>query len=100
VIFIVAACLLGLLALCAYQQRQIDKLLTAQELERGHWAVERRDLNNRIQVPEAAPFMKTDEPPEATTREYVPFDDDAAFHEAQTAVEETREALERQNGNS
>jgi len=30
--------------------------------ERLHWMRERRDLNNRIQVPEAAPYLAEDEP--------------------------------------
>lgn len=31
--------------------------------ERGIWIRERRDLNNRIQIPQAAPFMAVDEDP-------------------------------------
>lgn len=52
----------------------------ATSLERTAWANERRDLNNRIQVPEAAPYMTpgTDAPPV----QHVPFDDDDAFNKA------------------
>lgn len=52
----------------------------AMSLERTAWANERRDLNNRIQVPEAAPYMTpgTDAPPV----QHVPFDDDDAFNKA------------------
>jgi hypothetical protein len=44
------------------------------------WEKERRDLLNRIQVPEAAPFM-TDETTEIPVQ-HVAFDDDEEFHEA------------------
>lgn len=47
--------------------------------ERKQWVAERRDLNNRIQVPQAAAFMD-DETTEVPA--YVPFDDDNAFHDA------------------
>jgi hypothetical protein len=52
----------------------------ATSLERTAWANERRDLNNRIQVPEAAPYMTpgTEAPPV----QHVPFDDDEAFNKA------------------
>lgn len=52
----------------------------AMSLERTAWANERRDLNNRIQVPEAAPYMDpgTGAPP----AQHVPFEDDEAFRKA------------------
>lgn len=40
------------------------RMLKAFNEERGIWIRERRDLNNRIQVPESAPFMPTDGPSE------------------------------------
>lgn len=48
-------------------------LLGGFKAEREAWATERTDLNNRIQVPEAAPFMDEDAEPQ-----FVPFDDDDA----------------------
>lgn len=54
--------------------------LAEQAREREEWVVERRDLNNRIQVPEAAPFMAvgSEKPP----LQHVPYDDDDAFNKA------------------
>lgn len=72
----------ALVGLCAFLQwrssRQLDTLLNEQAAERALWVAERRDLNNRIQVPEAAPFMDPEQPP----IQHVPFDDDDAFNEA------------------
>ena len=71
----------------------MEELLNAQGQERTEWAAERRDLNNRIQVPEAAPFMDTSEAP---TQQHVTFDDDEAFHQAMEEMtpDSVREALE------
>lgn len=93
--------LAALILFCFYVQRQkdrqVDKLLKEQAIERGAWnaeranlihandserevwAKERTDLNNRIQVPEAAPFMAQEDP----QPQHVPFDDDEMFAEAQ-----------------
>ena len=64
-----------------------QRLIDANTDERKAWAEERRDLNNRIQVPEAAPYMEIssddDEP------QFLPFDDDAAFLKA---TEDARDA--------
>lgn len=92
----------ALLLFCFYVQRnkdrQIDALLKDQAIERGGWnlertnliaandderaawAIERRDLNNRIQVPQAAPFM---DPSGEDKPQHVPFDDDEMFAENQ-----------------
>jgi hypothetical protein len=91
----------ALLLFCFYVQRnkdrQIEVLLKDQAVERGgwnlertalisandeerkQWTVERRDLNNRIQVPQAAPFMDVN----VEKPQHVPFDDDEAFAEAE-----------------
>ena len=52
-------------------------LITANNEERKAWAEERRELNNRIQVPDAAPFMDTPD----TGPQFVPFEDDNTFIE-------------------
>lgn len=52
----------------------------AMSLERTAWSTERRDLNNRIQVPEAAPYM--DPGTSAPPVQHVPYDDDEAFNKA------------------
>jgi hypothetical protein len=74
-----------LVCFCVYLSRQKDcqvaALLKAQTSEREAWASERRDLNNRIQVPEAAPFMDTT-PDTVPPIQHVPFEDDDAFHKA------------------
>jgi hypothetical protein len=54
-------------------------LIAANDEERKAWATERRDLNNRIQVPQAAPFMD----PTQDKPQHVPFDDDEMFAENQ-----------------
>jgi hypothetical protein len=58
------------------KDRAINALLKEQALERRAWGQERRELNNRIQVPEAAPFIDTEQP----ATQHVPFDDDEAFN--------------------
>ena len=71
---------LALVAFIIWRERQYDKQTSEQaqafRLERIAWAEERRDLNNRIQAPEAAPYMDIEGDPEP---QHVPFDDDAAF---------------------
>lgn len=65
---IVAALALALLGALCWQQlafrreREAERAAFAEE--RREWARERRDLNNRIQIPEAAPFMDEEEGPE------------------------------------
>lgn len=66
--------LLGFLAI--WQSYMRDRERDGFAEERQQWVAERRDLNNRIQVPQAAPFMN-DEPAEGPA--YVPFDDDEAY---------------------
>lgn len=39
-----------------------ERLLCAFDAERHAWVKERRDLNNRIQVPESAPYLAEDDP--------------------------------------
>jgi len=74
-------------ATLAFRRREdyVSHLTDQVGKEREAWAAERRDLNNRIQVPEAAPFMDTSEAP---TRQHVPFDDDVAFQAAQEEMTE------------
>lgn len=75
----------ALVAFCAYLQwqkdRRVELLLKDQAAEREAWAAERRDLNNRIQVPEAAPFMDMT-PDTVPPIQHVPFEDDDAYHKA------------------
>lgn len=74
-----------LIGLCLFLQwrssKQLEALLKEQAAEREAWVAERRDLNNRIQVPEAAPFMDTT-PDTVPPIQHVPFEDDEAFHKA------------------
>ena len=56
----------------------------AMSLERSAWANERRDLNNRIQVPEAAPYM--DPGASVPPVQHVPFEDDEAFAKAREEI--------------
>lgn len=80
----IIAVLLGYIAVQKFELRSVraeskgDR--DAMSLERTAWANERRDLNNRIQVPEAAPYMDpgTGAPPV----QHVPFEDDEAFRKA------------------
>jgi hypothetical protein len=67
--------LLALIASCAFNVWQDER----RAKERKEWTAERKELLNRIQVPQAAPFMENE-----TTEvpAYVPFDDDDAFHDA------------------
>lgn len=60
--------------------KEIREEREAISLERTAWANERRDLNNRIQVPEAAPYM--DPATAAPPVQHVPYDDDEAFNKA------------------
>jgi hypothetical protein len=66
---VVAAITLALLGFIFWQQlafrreRDIERAFRGEReaafaAERQEWVRERRDLNNRIQVPEAAPFME------------------------------------------
>lgn len=91
-LIVVGSIALGLMCLLWVRERQHAKREERWDSERSHlteanteerraWAEERRDLNNRIQVPEAAPFMGPEEA--SPDRQYVPFDDDAAFAAAQ-----------------
>jgi hypothetical protein len=61
VIFLAGSCIALLGFLVIWQSyvsaRERDKLLADFSSEREIWVRERRDLNNRIQIPEAAPFM-------------------------------------------
>lgn len=52
----------ALVALYVSHAKERQALLAAFALERKAWVNERRDLNNRIQIPEAAPYMAEDEP--------------------------------------
>lgn len=80
------AALLCLAALCVlllgtlvYVIRHND---TQNETREAAWRVERTGLLNRIQVPEAAPFMDPAGSPEKTPVQHVPFEDDEAFQQA------------------
>jgi hypothetical protein len=84
VLFGVVAVLLGYIGVMRLDvrssRREFKEDREAMSLERTAWANERRDLNNRIQVPEAAPYMTpgTEAPPV----QHVPYDDDEAFNKA------------------
>lgn len=52
-----AVLLVALIWLLRSQRAERTELRQAFEDERAAWRAERRDLNNRIQVPEAAPYM-------------------------------------------
>jgi hypothetical protein len=52
------------------------------ETREAAWRLERTGLLNRIQVPEAAPFMDPATPPNAPPVQHVPFEDDEAFQRA------------------
>lgn len=58
-----AAVALLLLAYIAWQERGFERERQAFREEREAWVRERRDLLNRIQIPEAAPFI-AEEPSE------------------------------------
>lgn len=62
-------------------QRQHNKFTTEQE---HAFRLERTGLLNRIQIPEAAPYI------DAGTEEsqHIPFEDDEAFNEAQRVLAE------------
>lgn len=92
---VVAAITLALLGFIFWQQlvsrREREAEREAFASERREWVRERRDLNNRIQIPEAAPFME-DDPEQPGDRE-----DDLPVLPAGTVDEEqldrAREAL-------
>lgn len=79
-IYVASLCVVVLASVIFWQSywRQQDHAAFARE--RQEWVLERRDLNNRIQVPQAAPFM-SDETTEIPVQ-HVTFDDDEDFHEA------------------
>lgn len=79
-IWLAAFCLAVLSALVIWQFYAWERERRIFAEERQQWVAERRDLNNRIQVPQAAPFM-SDETTEIPVQ-HVPFDNDEAFHEA------------------
>lgn len=88
VLFAIIAVLLGYTAILRLDVRGAHKEFReereAMSLERTAWANERRDLNNRIQVPEAAPYM--DSGTSAPPLQHVPYEDDAAFAKAQEEI--------------
>lgn len=61
---------LALVALLAYEKRQYA-------VREREFAVERQSLLNRIQAPQAAPYMEED-----AEVQHVPFEDDEAFEAA------------------
>ncbi len=63
----------------AAMAEQYKELLAEVGRERMEWRKERQELLTRIQMPEAAPALAF-EP--TSLDQYVPFDDDEAFHEA------------------
>lgn len=77
----------GFIVAGLFYTRLSDTVMERHQIERSEWAAERRDLNNRIQVPEAAPFID----PIATAGppvQHVPYDDDDAFNKAQEELSE------------
>lgn len=76
-IALAAIAVLGFLAI--WQSYMRDHEREGFATERQQWVTERRDLNNRIQIPQVAAFME-DETTEVPA--YVPFDDDDAYHDA------------------
>lgn len=79
-IYLASFCLAVLAALVVWQFYAWERERRLFAGERQQWVTERRDLNNRIQVPQAAPFM-SDETTEIPVQ-HVAFDDDEDFHEA------------------
>jgi hypothetical protein len=75
--------LVGALAADVVLSRLLDRKMERHEAERTAWAAERRDLNNRIQVPEAAPFMDAQMQPGPPMKQFVSYDDDEGFAAAQ-----------------
>jgi hypothetical protein len=65
VIFLVAGCFALLAGVIAWQSYAAVVERDKFTQERQEWATERRDLNNRIQVPEAAPFLFEAKPEDA-----------------------------------
>jgi hypothetical protein len=88
------AILIGLLVAQQGERRQFNDersaLLSTFTLEREVWMRERRDLNNRIQVPEAAPYMTNDDGPSGDDLPTLPeFElDEADLEKARVALEE------------
>jgi len=68
--------------------RALGHMTEHQAQERAAWVAERRDLNNRIQVPEAAPFMDPHMQQGPPPLQHVPFDDDDAFLKSQEEAPE------------
>lgn len=85
-IYLGIACLL-LLAYAAWKERCFESEREAFAREREVWVRERRDLLNRIQVPEAAPFLS-----EADTG---PSEDDLPLLPTQTLTEDEMEAAKQ-----
>lgn len=89
-IFLVAGCVMALIAVIAWQsyERIIERDKFAHE--RQQWTEERRELLSRIQAPEAAPFMFETKPEDA--------EDDLptlpGFTMSEEELEQAREALE------
>lgn len=69
----------------------LDKERAAFAAEREAWVRERRDLNNRIAVPQAAPFMSEDE--QGPSKDDLPILPEFELDEAK--VEEAKAELER-----
>ncbi len=67
-------------------ERKAERAAFAEE--RQQWVRERRDLNNRIQMPEAAPFLLEDQEPSDDDMPVMP---DFALDEAE--LEKARQAL-------
>jgi hypothetical protein len=65
--YVIPLICVALLAFVAWRERDrsIERAAERKSFneERGIWIRERRDLNNRIQVPQAAPFMDTGDGP-------------------------------------
>jgi hypothetical protein len=86
--------LAGLLIAQQRERREFNSersaLLSAFTLEREVWMRERRDLLNRIQVPEAAPYMTNDDGPSDDDLPTLPeFEVDAVeLERAKAALEE------------
>jgi hypothetical protein len=80
-IYLTALCLVVLVALVVWQFYAWERERHLFAEERQQWVAERRDLNNRIQAPQAAPFMDDGTIAVADLKgpAYVPFDDDEAY---------------------
>lgn len=84
-IWLIAACFALLAFIVVLQSYWRERDHDAFAEERQQWVLERRDLNNRIQAPEAAPWIGngdvTVEEPAPT--QHVAFDDDEGYWDAQ-----------------